>query len=109
MGLLLIFLAFGTSAQLRTTPNRRGPLTGADDQPPDIAAIEMERKQMKLMNEERQKHIVSDTDRLLQLAAELKSDANSESKTVASADLARKANEIEKLARGIRSKMTIAP
>jgi len=110
LGLLIVFLAFSTSAQIRI-PQRgqRGPLTGADDQPPDIATIQMERKQMKLANEQRQKHLVSDTDKLLRLAGELQSDANDSGKTVASADLARKANEIEKLARGIRSKMTIAP
>ena len=110
IGLLIVFLAFSTSAQQRTTqPGRRGPLTGADDEPPDIATIEMERKQIKLMNEERQKHLVSDTDKLLRLAGELRSDVNGTSKSGVSADTARKANEIEKLARGIRSKMTIAP
>jgi len=109
LGLLIVFLAFSTSAQIRIPQRQRGPLTGADDQPPDIATMEMERKQLKLMNEQRQKHLVSDTDKLLRLAEELRSDANDSGKNVASADLARKANEIEKLAKGIRSKMTIAP
>ncbi len=107
--MLIVFLAFSTSAQQRTQPGRRGPLTGTDDEPPDIATIEMERKQIKLMNEERQKHLVSDTDKLLRLAGELRSDVNGTSKSGVSADTVRKANEIEKLARGIRSKMTIAP
>jgi hypothetical protein len=110
IGLLVLFLAFSTSAQVSVPqPGRRGPLTGADEQPPDSATIEMERKQLKLMNEERQKHLVADTDKLLQLASELRSDANSPGKTAASANLAHKASEIEKLAKGIRSKMTIAP
>src|SRR4051794_35936515 len=103
IGLLILFLAFGTSAQVRMPQaGRRGPLTGNDNEPPDIATMEMERKQLKLLNEQRQKHLVSDTDKLLHLAEELKSDANNETKPVASADLARKAGEIEKLAKGIR-------
>jgi hypothetical protein len=110
MGLLIVFLAFSTSAQQRTTqPGRRGPLTGAEDQPPDITTMEMERKQLKMMNEERQKHLVSDTDKLLKLAAELRTDVNKTSASGVSSDAAHKANEIEKLAKGIRSKMTIAP
>jgi hypothetical protein len=109
IGLLIVFLAFSTSAQQRTTQRSgRGPLTGPDE-PPDIATIEMERKQLKLMNEERQKHLVSDTDRLLHLASELRSDADRSGKSGKSEEAAHKANEIEKLARGIRSKMTIAP
>jgi len=110
IGLLIVFLAFSTGAQQRTTqPGRRGPLTGADDELPDIARMEMERKQMKMMNEERQKHLVSDTDKLLKLASELRTDVNKTSASGMSSDAARKANEIEKLAKGIRSKMTIAP
>jgi hypothetical protein len=109
IGLLMVFLAFATNAQIRTAPGRRGPLTGDDNEPPDITAMQMERKQQQMANEQRQKHLVSDTDKLLRLADELRSDANAPGKTTASADLARKANEIEKLAHGIRSKMAIAP
>ena len=64
---------------------------------------------MKMMNEQRQKHLVSDTDKLLKLAEELTHGRQQIGQVRASADAARKANEIEKLARGIRSKMTIAP
>lgn len=109
IGLLVVLLVFSTSAQVGTPqPARRGPFTGIDE-PPDAATIEMERKQLKMMNEERQKHLVSDTDKLLRLAAELRSDVNSDRKSGDSSDSARKASEIERLARGIRSKMTIAP
>jgi hypothetical protein len=110
VGLLVVFLTISTGAlQRNTQPGRRGPFTGADEDPPDIAKIEMERKQMKMLNEQRQKHLVSDTDKLLKLAEELRTDVNKTSVSGASSDAAHKANEIEKLARGIRSKMIIAP
>jgi hypothetical protein len=110
IALLIVFLVFSTSAQQVGSPQRgrRGPFTGPDDQP-DTATMEMERKQLKMMNEERQKHLVSDTDKLLRLAAELRSDANSAGESGISNKASHKASEIERLAKAIRSKMTIAP
>ena len=65
-------------------------------------------KRMRVLNAERQKELVSDTQKLLQLARELNaevSDANAAAMTDAQL---RKAAEIAKLARSIKEKMTFS-
>lgn len=63
-------------------------------------------KAEKQRNEQRQKQIVYDTDKMLQLAHQLKDDMgkNDDKKTL-SASAAKKAEEIEKLARSVKDKM----
>ena len=77
----------------------RGP---ADDNPftPDLA-----RKQEQARNNERQKRLVADTDKLLALATELKQDVDKTNKDVLSVDVIKKAEEIEKLAHNVKERM----
>lgn len=65
----------------------------------------MVERQVKMLNVQRQKSIVSDTAKILQLARELNDDANAENPTLSPAERMRKADEIEKLARSVREKM----
>jgi hypothetical protein len=65
-------------------------------------------RQAKLLNAERQKAIVSNTARILQLARELNADATSGYSTLSAAERMHKAEEIEKLAKSVREKMTYA-
>lgn len=62
-------------------------------------------RQVKMLNLLRQKAIVSDTAKLLQLARELNDDTNAQNPTTSPAERMRKADEIEKLARSVREKM----
>ncbi|HEV2213945.1 MAG TPA: hypothetical protein VGR64_01570 [Terracidiphilus sp.] len=68
---------------------------------------EMARRQLRALNEERQKAIVKDTARLLKIAQEL----NAETQNAASDDLTqaqwKQVNRIQKLARGVRQKMIL--
>ncbi|HWE86393.1 MAG TPA: hypothetical protein VG267_15725 [Terracidiphilus sp.] len=64
--------------------------------------------QAKMLNIQRQKAIVSDTDKILKLARELNADATSGYSNLSPAERLRKADEIEKLAKNIREKMTYA-
>ncbi len=66
---------------------------------------QMEENQVKLRNVERQKQLVADTQKLLALANELKSDVDKSTKDQLSLDVIRKAEEIEKLAHSVRDKM----
>ena len=66
---------------------------------------QMEQDQAKLRNVDRQKQLVSDTDKLLALANELKVDVDKSNKDTLSLDVIRKADEIEKLAHSVKEKM----
>ena len=65
----------------------------------------MEHDQAKLRNIDRQKQIVADTQKLVELANELQSDVQKSNKDTLSLDVIRKADEIEKLAKSVREKM----
>lgn len=62
-------------------------------------------KQSKARNDERQKRLVADTDRLLQLATSLHEDVSKTTKDVMSLDVIKRAEEIEKLAKGVKDRM----
>jgi nitric oxide reductase activation protein len=61
--------------------------------------------QAKMRNVDRQKQLVLDTQKLLALANELKSDVDKSNKDTMSLDVIRKADEIEKLAHSVKEKM----
>jgi len=65
----------------------------------------MEQDQAKMRNMERQKKLVDDTEKLLALATELKTDVDKSNKDTLSLDVIRKADEIEKLAHSVKEKM----
>lgn len=62
-------------------------------------------KQDKLRNDDRQKQLVSDTDKLLRLATELQAEVAKTDKNVLSVDVIKKADEIERLAHSVKVKM----
>jgi hypothetical protein len=70
--------------------------------------VKIQERQVKMLNDQRQKAIVADTDKILQLARELNADAASENPTFSAAQRMQKAEEIEKLAKNVREKMTNA-
>jgi nitric oxide reductase activation protein len=65
----------------------------------------MEQNQAKMRNMDRQKQLVQDTQKLLALANELKTDVDKSNKDTLSMDVIRKADEIEKLAHTVKEKM----
>ena len=66
---------------------------------------QLERDQSKMRNVDRQKQLVADTDRLLSLANELKSEVDKSNQNTLSLDVIKKADEIEKLAHNVKEKM----
>jgi hypothetical protein len=99
-------LADSPRAKQNATPPPRPP-AAADGLPPlgiDLPPGQRE-KQEKLQSEDRQKQLVADTDRLLQLATELHADVAKTDKNVLSLDVIKKADEIEKLAHSVKTKM----
>ena len=65
----------------------------------------MEEQQAKMRNMDRQKQLVADTQKLVALANQLKTDVEKSNKDTLSLDVIRKADEIEKLAKSVKEKM----
>lgn len=64
-----------------------------------------ERQQEKARNKQRQEDLKKDTDKLLQLATDLKLAVDKSNEQTLSMDVLKKAEEIEKLSKGIQRKM----
>ena len=80
------------------------PINGRTEAP-DPLGPRMQEQQIKSRNSDRQRKLVEDTDRLLSLAADLKQQMGNTGKDAMSADMVRKAEEIEKLARSVKERM----
>jgi hypothetical protein len=81
-----------------------------DSRPPEAAqgpdlTPDMQRKQLKEMNQERHATLKKDTDKLLQVATELKQQVDKTNENQLSLEVIRKTEEVEKLAKAIREKM----
>jgi uncharacterized membrane protein YgaE (UPF0421/DUF939 family) len=65
----------------------------------------MERARLKYMNKERYEKLRTDTNKLLELATDLKQEVDRADENTLSLEVIRKADEIDKLARSVRDKM----
>ena len=74
----------------------------ADEQP--FVAREMQERQLKRLREEHQKEVFSDTDRLVQLATELKAEVDKRDKA-ATPDVVKDVDEIGKLAKRVSERI----
>ena len=89
------------SAQQQQPP----PLSPGISEPDGPMGTQLEHDQAKMRNLDRQKQLVADTERLLNLANELKADVDKSNKDTLSLDVIKKADEIEKLAHNVKEKM----
>ncbi len=74
-------------------------------QPEDSGQAKMEAQHEKMVTDERHKKLKADTDRLLQLATELKAEVDKTSKNEMSIAVIQKAAEIEKLSHDVKERM----
>lgn len=65
----------------------------------------IEERQVHARNDERQKRLVADTDKLLALATQLHDDVGKTNKNILSLDVVKRSEEIEKLAHNIKERM----
>jgi hypothetical protein len=99
--LLLFFLALPTfPAQQQLPVPQIAPPAQQPDLPPD-----MQKRMQKEANKQRQAELKRDTDKLLKLSTELKDYVDKSNENVLSLDVIKKAEEIEKLARSVKTKM----
>jgi hypothetical protein len=80
----------------------RGRTSPLDEGPP---GPRLEEQQELARSTERQKKLVADTNKLLALATELKTDVDKTNKNILSMDVIKKADEIEKLAHSVKERM----
>lgn len=71
----------------------------------DPSEEKLEHDREKALNKQRQTNLQKDTDRLLQLATELKQYVDKTNEHTLSLDVVKKADEIEKLAKSVKDKM----
>jgi hypothetical protein len=116
VGIVLLAGAFGTlggftiQAQQPSGPvrlNSGNPPMGRINQPDADSQEQQQTEQQKVRvpTSDRQKKLAADTDKLLALAKELKQQVDKTNKDVLSVNVVKKAEEIEKLARSVKSQM----
>lgn len=98
---LILALQPFSSPQRPSVPPIGPPGDNTNPDIPSRAQKEMEKK----ANEQRHADLKRDTERLLQLSTELKEYVDKSNENVLSVDVVRKAEEIEKLAHSVKTKM----
>ncbi len=87
-------------------PQRPGPpMVPPNTETGDNVQQQMAHDLAKKVNEQRQKTLIDDTDKLVKLAGELKDYVDKSNADVLSLDVIKKADQIEKLARSVKEKM----
>lgn len=102
---VVLALVLTVGAQQHSPRSPQVPQAPAGAAPETDVPPEMLREMAKRRNKERQESLKKDTDRLLQLATELKQSVDKSNENVMSLDVIRKAEEIEKLAKQVKEKM----
>lgn len=102
---ILFSVSIGCVAQASGSLGRTLPLPGQDEG--DMSALDrkIRNQRMHALDEQRQKKLVEDTNKLLLLATQLKEEVDKSTKDTLSITVITRAAEIEKLAKSIKEKM----
>ena len=109
IGSICLLLAFCAPQQLSSQPQQPPvpPPLGApqpDESGPAVPS-RIQKDMEKRANEDRQAELKRDTEKLLRLSTELKEYVDKSNSNVLSVDVIRKAEEIEKLAHNVKTRM----
>lgn len=99
LALALMMVAGASAPAARAMQFDRTPVQPSD------AEKEMMARQLREANKKRQEDIRKDTDKLFQLATELKDAVEKTNENLLSLEVVRKADEVEKLAKRVKEKM----
>ena len=111
VGLALLMVCPGVLSRGQIGSPRQYPGQGSVLDPPgrhpgsDEPLPRVEEQQALARNNERQKRLVADTEKLLALATDLKAQVDKTNKDTLSVDVIKKADEIEKLAHSVKERM----
>jgi hypothetical protein len=89
----------------QSAPAKHPPIPGQETPPEDDNLARQMKEMAKKANLERQAQLKRDTDKLFQLSSELKQYVDKTNENVLSLDVLKKAEEIEKLARSVKTRM----
>jgi hypothetical protein len=97
----------GTTVPSYSPPssNQQQPFPNTKTSDTDDTRVAIEARQVKARNDDRQKRLVADTDKLLALATQLHEDVGKTDKNILSLDVVKRADEIEKLAHSVKERM----
>jgi hypothetical protein len=104
MGALFLCLGMASGSQIESRP----PLTSAQSPASSDEATweaQQQKDMAKKLNLQRQQEIKKDTEKLLELATELKQSVDKTTENTLSLDVIKKAEQIEKLAKSVKEKM----
>ena len=109
----VVFIFAATTLTAQMAPIQRPPQGPPPDLPqatrpvpPSEIEEQAARERLKKANLQRQAQLKADTDKLLELSKQLKEYVDKTNENVLSVDVVRKAEEIEKLARSVKQKMS---
>ena len=106
LGAVLFLLSCGIGGWAQATGQSTPPLPGAQrSRDEDAWEAQQKREMAKKENVKRQQDLKKDTDKLLELATQLKQYVDKTNENTLSVEVIRKAEEIEKLARSVKEKM----
>ncbi len=105
LALLSLILSIPAQSQPQDLPADQLPGIGPPAPPASPEQRQIEHDRAKRMNKERFDSLKRDTDKLLELATELKQNVDRANENTLSLDVIRKADEIDKLAKQVREKM----
>jgi hypothetical protein len=110
--LSLLLLMLPTAARTQQAPPSMPfpPQPGPPSLPeiesrPDAQQTRLERERVKAANRQRQERLKEDTNKLLKLATQLKTEVDKSNADILSVEVIKKADEIEKLAHSVKEKM----
>jgi hypothetical protein len=107
IGFIFLLLALSASQQLSSQQQPPIPPRLDVPQPDDGPAVpsRIQKDMEKKANEQRQAELKRDTERLLKLSTELKDYVDKSNENILSLDVIKKADEIEKLAHSVKTRM----
>lgn len=111
IGSICLLLAFCAPQQLSSQQQQQEPvpvpprLGMPQPDEPDSGIPRMQKDMEKKANDQRQAELKRDTDKLLKLSTELKEYVDKSNSHILSVDVIKKAEEIEKLAHNVKTRM----
>lgn len=107
IGFIFLLLALGAPQQLPSQQQPAPPRLGGPptDEPGPAVPSQIRKEMEKKANEQRQAELKRDTEKLLKLSTELKDYVDKSNENVLSLDVIKKADEIEKLAHNVKTRM----
>jgi len=105
--ILIIVVTASIASQRGTQSAPPQPYTGqsSTQRAEDVYDVQQRKAMEKKANSQRQQDIRKDTEKLLELATELKQEVDKSNENMLSMGVVKKAEEIEKLAKSVKNKM----